>query len=110
MTTFESIIASLEEQHAAVNECKSLNSLQAARIWQTQIDGYSHVGELLRDGLEAEIAEHPSSTVGLELWDIGKQDEAKMHFEHAEIQVTAEYAYQIYLAVKAVIDQGENLK
>lgn len=109
MTTFDTIVASLEEQHAAVNECKSLNGLQAIRIWQTTIDGYSHVGELLRDGLESEIGDHPSSGLAVECWSTGQQELSKMHFEDAEISVTAEYAYQIYLAVKAVLDQGDNL-
>lgn len=110
MTTFDTMVASFEEQHAAVNECKSLNGLQAIRIWQTTIDGYQYVGELLREGLEAEIADHKSSQLAADFWADGQQEVAKMHFEDAEASVTAEYAYQIYLAVKAVLDQGDNLK
>lgn len=110
MTAFDEMVVSLEEQHKAVNDCKSLNGLQAIRIWQTQIDGYSHVGEILRDGIESEIADHPSAELGAECWTLGQVELAKMHCEDAEISVTAEYAYQIYLAVKAVMDQGDNLK
>lgn len=109
MTTFDTIVASLEEQYHAVNDCKSLNGLQAIRIWQTQIDGYSHIGEILRDVVGDQIGEHASSIMGVEYWAKGQQDLAKMHFENAEIEVTAEYAYQIYLAVKAVLDKGDEL-
>lgn len=109
MTTFDTIVASLEEQHAAVNDCKSLNGLQAVRIWHSVIDGYSYVGELLRDSLESEITDHPSTTIGNDCWTNGQKDVAKMHFEDAEVSVTAEYAYQIYLAVKAVLDKGDEL-
>lgn len=109
MTTFDTMVASFEEQYRAVNDCKSLTGLQSIRIWQTQIDGYSHIGEILRDGIESEIGDHASSAIGVEYWEMGKLEEAKMHFENAEISVTAEYAYQIYLAVKAVIDQGNEL-
>lgn len=109
MTAFDQIVASLEEQYHAVNDCKSLTGLQAIRIWQTQIDGYSHVGEILRDGIQDQVNEHASSLMGSDYWESGQQEVAKMHFENAEISVTAEYAYQIYLAVKAVIDKGDDL-
>lgn len=109
MSAFEDAVAYMEKQHAAVNKCESLKGQQAACIWRTQIDGYSHVGEILRDGIADEIHDHAAWVRGLELWNAGDVQIAKMHFEDAEICVTAEYAYQIYLAVKAVIDKGSDL-
>lgn len=107
-TAFEQLVGSMETQHAEVQQCASLTDLQAVRIWQSELDGYQTIGTLLSEPLSAEIADHPSTHVGASICTTDFPT-AKLHYQDAEISITAEYAYRIYLSVKAVLDKGEQL-
>ena len=108
-TSFNKVLSEVLSTHTEINQCSSLTYLQSIRIWQAEIDGLSFVGEILSPGLADEVTSHPAYIKGDEVWKSGKQDIAKMHYEDAEIAITSEYAYRIYLAVKAVLDKGSDL-
>lgn len=109
MTAFDQLVNQFETKHAAVQRCANLTDLQSIRIWQTEIDGYQHVGSLLAPAIQDEISLHPDFELGDAVRDTNPPL-AKMHWEAAEVAITAEYAYRIYLAVKAVLDKGADLK